>query len=168
MLMNPNSDGRCCCTKSICPLLRKRMASTSVCLSFFSHDIFRETVPGPLRLLFCYKSNSNNPVCVDATLLFHPQQMCLQACVNHDGGPGCPTWLLLNSRPPHGFCRLHQCACYSWRTALTFTLQKHSAHILSGGRTHGAQACCHSLFNGKLALAAFLESLFFFSFLLPH
>lgn len=50
------------------------------------HDIFREMVPRPLRLLFCYKSNSNNPVCVDAALLFHPQQMCLQACVNHDGG----------------------------------------------------------------------------------
>lgn len=51
----------------------------------FPPDIFREMVPGSLRLLFCCKSNSNNPVCVLAALLFHPQQMCLQACVNHDG-----------------------------------------------------------------------------------
>lgn len=51
----------------------------------FPHDIFREMVPEPLCLLFCCKSNSNNPICVPAALLFHPQQMCLQAGVNHDG-----------------------------------------------------------------------------------
>lgn len=66
--------------------IRKEKNGQHFCLfKPFPHDIFREMVPGPLRLLFCYKSNSNNPICVPAALLFHPQQMCLQACVNHDG-----------------------------------------------------------------------------------
>lgn len=85
-LMNPSSGGRCCCTKSICPLREEKERPALLFVgAFFPHDIFREMVPGPLRLLFCYKSNSNNPVCVPAALVFHPQQMCLQACVNHDG-----------------------------------------------------------------------------------
>lgn len=66
--------------------IRKEKNGQHFCLfKPFPHDIFREMVPGPLRLLFCYKSNSNNPISVPAALLFHPQQMCLQACVNHDG-----------------------------------------------------------------------------------
>lgn len=86
MLMNPHSDGCCCCTKSICPLRREKNAKHFSLFEIFPHDVFREMLPGPLRLMFCYKPNSNNPACVSAALVFHPQQTCLQACVTHDGG----------------------------------------------------------------------------------
>lgn len=65
--------------------IRKEKNGQHFCLfKLFPHDVFREIVPGPPGLLFCHKSNSNNPICVPAALLFHPQQMCLQACVNHE------------------------------------------------------------------------------------
>lgn len=113
----------------------------------FPHDILGAVVPGSLRLLFCYTSNSNNPVCVDATLLFHPQQMCLRARVSHGGGL---LTVLLGSRETAG---RHTAAAStsargcSRRTALTFTLQKHSARILSAVRTREAQARLSVIFN---------------------
>lgn len=147
--MNPNSDRCCCCTKSICPLGRKRMASTSVCLSLFLMISLEKRFPDPC--ISCF---------VTSQTVIIPFVSLLHCCSTHNKCVCRPVWIMMErfwlsylalvkqqagaALPPHGFCRRHQCACYSRRTDLTFSPQKHSAHILSGVHTHGARARCQS------------------------
>lgn len=128
--------------------IRKEKNGQHFCLfKPFPHDIFREMVPGPLRLLFC------QTVIIPFVSLLH-------CCSTHNKCVCRPVWIMMErfwlsylapvkqqagaALPPHGLCRRHQCARYSRRTDLTFSPEKHRAHILSGVHTHGARTRCQS------------------------
>lgn len=84
MLMNPNSDGRCCCTKSICPLWRKRMASTSVCLSFFLMIYLEKWFPDPC--VCCFVTSQT------VIILF---MSLLHWCSTHNKCVCRPVWIMM-------------------------------------------------------------------------
>lgn len=85
ILMNPNSDGRCCCrTKSICPLRRKRMASTLVCLSFFLMISLEKWFPD---LCVCCFVTSQTVI-----ILFVSMPHC---CSTHNKCVCRPVWIMM-------------------------------------------------------------------------